>query len=80
MNLLSSGAGTLASGASELGSGMQELTDRTSDLDTQVINTVKDKIEEMLNPSFTPTDFVNGEQGGHMNRVQFVYMTGAISK
>lgn len=80
MNLLSSGAGTLASGASELGNGMQELTDRTSNLDTQFIDTVKDKIEEMLNPGFTPTDFVNGEQGGHINRVQFIYMTGAISK
>lgn len=80
MNLLSSGAGTLASGASELGNGMQELTDRTSNLDTQVIDTVKDKIEEMLDPGFTPTDFVNGEQGGHINRVQFIYMTGAISK
>jgi len=34
----------------------------------------------MLNPGFTPTDFVNGEQGGHINRVQFIYMTGAISK
>lgn len=80
MNLLSSGATTLASGASELGSGMQELADRTGDLDTQVIDTIKDKVQDMLNPDFTPTDFVNGEQGGHMGRVQFVYMTGAISK
>lgn len=80
MNLLSSGATTLASGASQLGSGMQELADRTGDLDTQVIDTIKDKVQDMLNPDFTPTDFVNGEQGGHMGRVQFVYMTGAISK
>ncbi len=80
MNLLSSGATTLANGASELGSGMQELADRTCDLDTQVIDTIKDKVQDMLNPDFTPTDFVNGEQGGHMGRVQFVYMTGAISK
>ena len=34
----------------------------------------------MLNPQFTPTDFVNGEQGKQIGRVQFVYMTGAISK
>ena len=34
----------------------------------------------MLNPQFTPTDFVNGEQGTQIGRVQFVYMTGAISK
>ena len=80
MNLLSSGATTLASGASELGSGMQELADRTGDLDIQVIDTIKDKVQDMLNPDFTPTDFVNGERGGHMGRVQFVYMTGAISK
>ncbi len=59
---------------------MQELADRTGDLDTQVIDTIKDKVQDMLNPDFTPTDFVNGEQGGHMGRVQFVYMTGAISK
>lgn len=80
MGLLSSGAGTLSSGASELASGTQELADRTSDLDTQVIDTVKDQIEKMLNPDFTPTDFVNGEQGGHVNHVQFVFMTGAVSK
>ncbi|MFR7671141.1 MAG: hypothetical protein ACLU0O_11190 [Collinsella sp.] len=51
MNLLSSGAGTLASGASELGNGMQELTDRTSNLDTQVIDTVKTRSRKCSTPA-----------------------------
>ncbi len=80
VEVLSDGASTLASGSTELAAGTQELTDRTSDLDAQVIDTIKSQIESMLNPQFVPTDFVNGEQGDHIGRVQFVYMTGAISK
>lgn len=79
-NALAGGAKALNDGAVQLKNGTQELTDRTRDLDTQVIDTVKDQIQDMLNPQFTPTDFVNGEQGKQIGRVQFVYMTGAISK
>lgn len=80
LSQINAGGKTLADGAVQLKNGTQELTDRTRDLDTQVIDTVKDQIQDMLNPQFTPTDFVNGEQGKQIGRVQFVYMTGAISK
>ena len=80
LSQINAGGKTLADGAVQLKNGTQELTDRTRDLDTQVIDTVKDQIQDMLNPQFTPTDFVNGEQGTQIGRVQFVYMTGAISK
>lgn len=80
LSQINTGGKTLADGAVQLKNGTQELTDRTRDLDTQVIDTVKDQIQDMLNPQFTPTDFVNGEQGTQIGRVQFVYMTGAISK
>ena len=80
LSQINAGGKTLADGAVQLKNGTQELTDRTRDLDTQVIDTVKDQIQGMLNPQFTPTDFVNGEQGTQIGRVQFVYMTGAISK
>ena len=40
-------------------------------------DTVKDKLQDYLNPSFTLTDFVNGSTD-HIKRVQFVYMTDAI--
>lgn len=58
--------------------GAAELADATSGLDTKVIDTIKDKLEEYLNPAFTPTDFVTESTTNGIDRVQFVYMTGAI--
>lgn len=58
--------------------GAAELADATSGLDTKVIDTIKDKLEEYLNPAFTPTDFVAESTTNGIDRVQFVYMTGAI--
>ena len=68
---------TLNSGISTLNSGTSELQSETADIDTKMVSTVKDKLTEYLNPSFTMTDFVNGSTD-HIKRVQFVYMTDAI--
>ena len=43
-----------------------------------MIDTIKDKLEEYLNPAFTPTDFVAESTTNGIDRVKFVYMTGAI--
>ena len=77
---LNDGAATLADGSGKLADGTQQLADATVDLDIKLIDTVKDKIQDMLNPDYTPTDFVNNQQGEHVGRVQFVYLTEAISK
>ena len=68
---------TLNSGISTLNSGTSELQSETADIDTKMVSTVKDKLTEYLNPSFTMADFVNGSTD-HIQRVQFVYMTDAI--
>ncbi len=68
---------TLNNGIETLNSGASELASETSDIDTKMVSTVKDKLTEYLNPSFTMTDFVNGSTD-HIKRVQFVYMTDAI--
>ena len=68
---------TLNSGVLELKSGTNELQNETASIDTKMINSVKDKLTEYLNPTFTMIDFVNGDTQ-HIKRVQFVYMTDAI--
>ena len=41
-----------------------------------MVATVKDKLQDYLNPNFTLTDFVNGSTD-HIRQVQFLYMTDA---
>lgn len=65
------------SGTETLSNGTKELRDETSDIDTKMIETVKDKLMQYLNPDFTMRDFVNGDTE-HIERVQFIYMTDAI--
>ena len=76
-NQLSSGAGTLANGAGTLAGGTQELQDQTTGISGKMIDAVRDKLTEYLNPSFTLHDFVNDSTEGIEN-VQFVYKTDAI--
>lgn len=76
-NQLSSGAGTFANGAGTLAGGTQELQDQTTGISGKMIDAVRDKLTEYLNPSFTPHDFVNDSTEGIEN-VQFVYKTDAI--
>ena len=68
---------TLNSGIATLNSVTSELQGETSDIGSKMVNTVKDKLTEYLNPSFTMADFVNGSTE-HIKRVQFVYMTDSI--
>jgi putative membrane protein len=74
---LASNYPTLNSGISSLNSGTSELQSETSDIDKKMVSTIKDKLTDYLNPTFTMTDFVNGDTD-HIKRVQFVYMTDAI--
>ena len=76
-NQLSSGAGTFANGAGTLAGGTQELQDQTTGISGKMIDAVRDKLTEYLNPSFTLHDFVNDSTEGIEN-VQFVYKTDAI--
>ena len=76
---LADGAGTLTQGAVRLADGTQILADATRGLDGKVVEQVREQIEEALDPGYAPRDFVNGEVGGHMGRVQFVFKTGAVS-
>ena len=76
-NQLSSGAGTFANGAGTLAGGTQELQDQTTGISGKMIDAVRDKLTEYLNPSFTLHDFANDSTEGIEN-VQFVYKTDAI--
>ena len=76
-NQLSSGAGTFANGAGTLAGGTQELQDQTTGISGKMIDAVRDKLTEYLNPSFTLHDFVNDSTEGIEN-VQFVYKADAI--
>lgn len=72
---LASGAQSLDEGAGALADGTRELADETSDLDARMIDEIRDKVEEFLNPDFVMRDFVNGSE---IERVQFVIKTAAI--
>lgn len=63
--------------SSSLNSGTQQLQSQTANVDTKMVSTVKDKLQEYLNPTFTLADFVNGDTQ-NIKRVQFVYMTDSI--
>ncbi len=73
------GASTLADGTSTLSDGTQELADQTVGLDQKMIDTVRDKLQEFLNPDFSPVDFANNSVE-NISRVQFIYMTDAIAQ
>ena len=80
---LASGADTLASGAAQLDEGAGKLADgtgqaaeKTNGLSQQMIDQVRDKLTDYLNPSFQLTDFVNGSD--EVSSVQFVIKTDAI--
>lgn len=87
---LSSGAGTLASGAGALASGAVTLdegaaaladdtgqaAEKTDGLSGQMIEQVRDKLTDFLNPDFELVDFVNGSNDAEA--VQFVIKTDAI--
>lgn len=80
---LASGAGTLASGAVTLDEGAATLADgtgqaaeRTDGLSGQMIEQVRDKLTDFLNPDFELVDFVNGSNDAEA--VQFVIKTDAI--
>lgn len=72
---LASGARELEDGASTLADGTSQLADETSDLDSRMVDELRDKIDEMLNPDFIMRDFVNGNE---IERVQFVIKTASI--
>ena len=61
----------------ESAGGTQELQDQTTGISGKMIDAVRDKLTEYLNPSFTLHDFVNDSTEGIEN-VQFVYKTDAI--
>lgn len=81
--MLASGAATLASGAVTLDEGAAMLADgtgraveKTDGLSGQMINQVRDKLTDFLNPDFQLVDFVNGSDD--VDAVQFVIKTDAI--
>ena len=80
---MASGAGTLASGAVTLDEGAAALADgtgqaaeKTNGLPSQMIDQVRDKLTDFLNPNFQLVDFVNGSDD--VDAVQFVIKTDAI--
>lgn len=82
---LTSGTGNLVAGGDKLDSGAIELTNGTSSLadatagmsDT-LIEAVKERLTEFLNPEFKMTDFVSGASE-NISSVQFVYKTESIT-
>ncbi|MGN0078686.1 MAG: hypothetical protein ACI36V_07865 [Coriobacteriales bacterium] len=73
----SSGVADLAAGTRELAEGTQELEDETSGISEKLVDKLRDKLDDYLNPSFELRDFVNGA-ADNVRSVQFVYMTEAI--
>lgn len=73
---LKDGCDTLSSGAGDLAGGAQELFDETYDIDQKMIDSVRDELEEYLNPQFQTIDFANGSTNTY--RVQFVYKTAGV--
>lgn len=74
---LASGVSSLADGSDALAGGTSELEAQTDGIGQQVIDQVKDKLTDYLNPDFVLRDFVNGQVEGTKN-VQFVYKTEAV--
>ncbi len=78
-NTLADGASSLKDGASELHDGTSELRTQTADIDDKIADGVSDGVNDYLNPSYTPTDFVNGDTA-HVTRMQFVIKTAEIAE
>lgn len=74
---LATSYGEMNSGAHELADGTGKLRNETQGLDQKMIESVRDKLQEYLNPEFEVRDFVNNASEG-VDAVQFVYMTGSI--
>lgn len=74
---LDDGLGELADGTAALSSAMGELFTETRGIDQKLVDGVRDKLEEYLNPDFQPTDFATGSP--ETQRVQFVYKTAALT-
>lgn len=74
---LKDGCDELGSGGSELSDGVRELFDQTRDLDRKLVESIRDELEEYLNPQFQAPDFVNASS--LTNRVQFVYRTAGVN-
>ena len=73
---LASGAVTLDEGAATLADGTGQAAEKTDGLSRQMIDQVRDKLTDFLNPNFQLVDFVNGSDD--VDAVQFVIKTDAI--
>lgn len=75
---LSNSLDEYAGGIDELSSGSALLADSSENLGGQVTDAIREKLESYLDPDFSPTDFVNAGNDGHVKSVQFVYKTAGI--
>lgn len=73
---LDSGASSLAEGAASLSDGTSKVKESTTGLSKKMIDKVRDKLEERLDPDYDPVDFV--DSGNEVESVQFVVKTGEI--
>lgn len=73
---LDSGASSLAEGAASLSEGTSKVKESTTGLSKKMIDKVRDKLEERLDPDYDPVDFVDSDN--EVESVQFVVKTGEI--
>lgn len=75
---LASGAQQLTLGSASLQSGSSSLVAETTGLDQKLVDTLRDKLNEYLNPNYQVADFVNGTSDG-LTQVQFVYKIDGVA-